>query len=361
MFFFWHVQLTSSSTATAPPTVARKLPDSGLTSSPVSPAGEDGWAAWQQHRRHFFVLTAAGKPLLVLGASVFYMLTIRLTVVTVDEGDDAQLSWFATEVVLLGLTPTRFMAVIQALISVVADQGDAIRSITVGCCQVLFLLRGSLYLVAVSSREEALAALRRQLELLHQAIVMTVTGGVERLLQRNPGYDVQQLLSGSKVVLTNLLHSCCCCPGWMFGSLEPAAAAAADRAAAAAALQAAVRSSDALYGVLLAGRRVVAVETGRGPPPPHVFDLLLLTNFTNSNESLRHNETFVPICLPNFQPNAFLHAPKWVTGLLTDKHIEVYVTFDPLTDKETGLELAEQLKQLFADKGRQQELLLTGV
>jgi hypothetical protein len=48
-----------------------------------------------------------------------------------------------------------------------------------------------------------------------------------------------------------------------------------------------VQSSDALYGVLLAGRRLVAVETGRGPPAPNVFDLLLLSNFTNSNESLK--------------------------------------------------------------------------
>jgi hypothetical protein len=74
-------------------------------------------------------------------------------------------------------------------------------------------------------------------------LLLLLPPGVERLLQRNPGYDVQQLLSGSKGVLTDLLHSCCCCPGWMFGSLEPAAAAAADRAAAAAALQEALRVS----------------------------------------------------------------------------------------------------------------------
>jgi hypothetical protein len=58
---------------------------------------------------------------------------------------------------------------------------------------VLFLLRGCLYLVAVSSREEAPAALRRQLELLHQAIVMTVTGGeLITCVQLNPA--VRRLL-----------------------------------------------------------------------------------------------------------------------------------------------------------------------
>jgi len=32
------------------------------SNTPASPHGESGWAAWQQRRRHFFVLTAAGKP-----------------------------------------------------------------------------------------------------------------------------------------------------------------------------------------------------------------------------------------------------------------------------------------------------------
>lgn len=69
------------------------------------------------------------------------------------------------------------MAVIQALVSVIADQGDAIRSISVGCSELVVLIKGQLYLVAVSSRAEPPAALRRQLELLYQAIVMAVTAG----------------------------------------------------------------------------------------------------------------------------------------------------------------------------------------
>jgi hypothetical protein len=48
-----------------------------------------------------------------------------------------------------------------------------------------------------------------------------------------------------------------------------------------------LQSGEALYGVLLVGRRVLAAATGKGPPPLNVFDLLLLINFANSNESLR--------------------------------------------------------------------------
>lgn len=71
------------------------------------------------------------------------------------------------------------MAVIQALVSVVADQGDSIQQITVGPTQLMFFLRSQLYFVVVSSRGEAAAALRRQLELLYQTIVMFVTAGTQ--------------------------------------------------------------------------------------------------------------------------------------------------------------------------------------
>ena len=51
------------------------------------------------------------------------------------------------------------------------------QSISVGNCELVFLLAGQLYLVAVSSRGEAPSALRRQLQLLYQSILMVVTGG----------------------------------------------------------------------------------------------------------------------------------------------------------------------------------------
>jgi hypothetical protein len=64
-----------------------------------------------------------------------------------------------------------------------SDQGDVIHSITVGSSSIEFLLRGQLYLVAVSSRGEAQLALRRQLELLYQSILMVATGGGVRARQ----------------------------------------------------------------------------------------------------------------------------------------------------------------------------------
>ncbi|KAH7670378.1 Vacuolar fusion protein Mon1 protein [Dioscorea alata] len=40
----------------------------------------------------------------------------------------------------------------------------------------------------------------------------------------------------------------------------------------------------------------------------HTDDMLLLTNFILSSESFRTSESFSPICLPRYNPMAFLYA-----------------------------------------------------
>ncbi len=69
-----------------------------------------------------------------------------------------------------------------------------------------------------------------------------------------------------------------------------------------------VQRSDAMYGVLLAGERVVALAQPRAHAL-HAHDLLLLASFVLGSGSFRAAaESFSPICLPHFNPTAFLHA-----------------------------------------------------
>ncbi len=63
-----------------------------------------------------------------------------------------------------------------------------------------------------------------------------------------------------------------------------------------------------MYGVLLAGERVVALAQPRAHPL-HAHDVLLLSSFVLGSDSFRAaSESFSPICLPRFNPSAFLHA-----------------------------------------------------
>ena len=59
---------------------------------------------------------------------------------------------------------------------------------------MVFIVRGSLYLVAVSSRGEPAAVLRRQLAVLYSQILCILTNGFERMFARNPRFDSRRLL-----------------------------------------------------------------------------------------------------------------------------------------------------------------------
>jgi hypothetical protein len=80
-------------------------------------------AEWKQHKKHFFVLSSAGKPIYS------------------RYGDENQLSTFT--------------GVIQAIISFYQDNDDTIRSIHTDTERIIFLLRPPLYFVVVSRTEES--------------------------------------------------------------------------------------------------------------------------------------------------------------------------------------------------------------
>ena len=67
------------------------------------------------------------------------------------------------------------------------------------CCRsgkhlIVFLERGPLYLVAVSSAAEPESALRLQLELLHAHFLAILTDNFDRMLARNPRFEPRRLL-----------------------------------------------------------------------------------------------------------------------------------------------------------------------
>lgn len=80
-------------------------------------------SAWTEHRKHFFILSSAGKPIYA------------------RYGDESRIS--------------SYMGVIQALISFFADNDDTLRCINAGEHRFVFLLKAPLYLVCVSRSGES--------------------------------------------------------------------------------------------------------------------------------------------------------------------------------------------------------------
>ena len=246
---------------------------------------------WALHKKHVFVLSSAGKPIFS------------------RYGDESKLA------------PQ--MGLLQALVSFVHDRGDTIRYVRAGGTNIVFVLRGSLYLVAVSSTGEPVEHLWRQLGLLHAQIISILTSQVEKMFQRNPAYDVRGLLGGTERVTRALLHAAGSDPAVLLQAVPclrvpPGVRAELGR------LLAAHRPAELLFGVMLAHNHLVTLTRPRRTTL-HADDLLLVMNTVASSASFREDEAWLPICLPRFNDAGFLYAhisyvaPELCLVLLTPK------------------------------------------
>lgn len=131
-------------------------------------------AVWQAHKKHFFVLSQAGKPIYS------------------RHGDESRLS------ALTGLITT-----LIAFFS--EEEDDLLRTMRAGGHQLVFLTKGPIHLVTVSCTGETPSMLRSQLNALYHQIIMTLTAvQLERIFEFRGSYDLRQLISGTEPFMNSL-------------------------------------------------------------------------------------------------------------------------------------------------------------
>ena len=81
-----------------------------------------------------------------------------------------------------------------------------LQSLTAGDHLFVFCKRGPLYLVAVSNTGECEESLRQQLTVLHECVISILTDSVEKVFEKNSGYDLRELLGGTEGQLLHLLQ-----------------------------------------------------------------------------------------------------------------------------------------------------------
>ncbi|KAJ9698118.1 hypothetical protein PVL29_007287 [Vitis rotundifolia] len=207
---------------------------------------DDASISWRKRKKHFFILSNSGKPIYS------------------RYGDEHKLAGFS--------------ATLQAIISFVENGGDRVQLVRAGKHQVVFLVKGPIYLVCISCTEEPYESLRSQLELIYGQMLLILTKSVNRCFEKNPKFDMTPLLGGTDVVFSSLIHS--------FN-----------------------------WSLVLSGAQKASL---------HPDDMLLLSNFVMSSESFRTSESFSPICLPRYNPMAFLYA--YVHYLDVDTYLMLLTT-----------------------------------
>ncbi|CAI0397862.1 unnamed protein product [Linum tenue] len=237
---------------------------------------DDASISWRKRKKHFFILSNSGKPIYS------------------RYGDEHKLAGFS--------------ATLQAIISFVENGGDRVKYVKAGMHQVVFLVKGPIYLVCISCTEEPFESLVAQLELVYGQMILILTKSLNRCFEKNPKFDMTPLLGGTDVVFSALIHSFSWNPAAFLHAYACLPLPYATRQAAGAILQD-VADSGVLFALLMCKHRVISL-VGAQKASLHPDDMLLLGNFIMSSESFRQvtSESFSPICLPRYNPMAFLHA-----------------------------------------------------
>ncbi|KAJ7538741.1 hypothetical protein O6H91_11G062000 [Diphasiastrum complanatum] len=191
------------------------------------PDEDDASPSWRGHKKHFLILSNAGKPIYS------------------RYGDENRLAGFS--------------ATIQAIMSFVQNSGDCIQSIRAGNHQIVFLVKGPIFLVSICATEEPIQALQRQLELLHGQLLLLLTKAVDKCFEKNSKFDMRPLLGGTDVVFSSLVHAF----NWNFTTFLHAYTCLplpyTARQAAGAALQD-VADSGVLFALLMCGSKVTRMH-----------------------------------------------------------------------------------------------------
>ncbi|XP_039068834.1 vacuolar fusion protein MON1 homolog [Hibiscus syriacus] len=247
---------------------------------------DDASISWRKRKKHFFILSNSGKPIY---------------------------SRYGDEHKLAGFTAT-----LQAIISFVENGGDHVKSVKAGNHQVVFLVKGPIYLVCISCTEEPLESLKGQLELIYAQVSIVSLAILYFWIDEFGFYCLFKPCKFPLIILFCHYIFCLCTPkstptdpfAWNPATFLHAYTclplAYATRQTAGAILQD-VADSGVLFAILMCKHKVISL-VGAQKASLHPDDMLLLSNFVLSSESFRTSESFLPICLPRYNPMAFLYA-----------------------------------------------------
>lgn len=233
--------------------------------------------SWKAKLKHFFILSASGKPIYS------------------RHGDDQLTS--------------HYIGVVQTLLSFYEGAQDPLKAFTAGNTHFVLLSKGPLNLVAISRLGESDAQLRVQLESLYTQVLSTLTlPSMERLFVNRPSTDLRRPLQGTDVLLDGLADGFTRgSPSTLLSALECLRLRKTNRKLINDTLLK-VRSANLLYGLIVAAGRLVSVVRPK-KHSLHPGDLHLIFNMLFEAGSIRGagGENWIPLCLPGFNNTGFLY------------------------------------------------------
>ncbi|ETN39837.1 uncharacterized protein HMPREF1541_06063 [Cyphellophora europaea CBS 101466] len=239
-------------------------------------AEEQVHALWKAKRKHFLILSAAGKPIYT------------------RHGSDRTIS--------------SYIGIIQTIISAYSSADDPLKSFRAGRVKFVILAQNNLFLVAISSLPESDVQLRIQLEALYMQILSTLTlPTLTHIFSVRPSSDLRRPLQGTENLLSSLADSFTRgSPSTLLSSLECLKIRKSHRNIINSTMVKA-RVDQLLYGLVVAGARLVSVIRPK-KHSLHPSDLQLIFNMLFEAEGIKAGggDSWIPICLPGFNKTGYL-------------------------------------------------------
>ncbi|KAK5093537.1 Vacuolar fusion protein mon1 [Exophiala xenobiotica] len=233
--------------------------------------------AWKAKKKHFLILSAAGKPIYT------------------RHGSDAIIS--------------SYVGIIQTIISSYDSWNNQLRGFQAKDARFVILSQTNLFLVAISNLSESEAQLRSQLDALYTQILSTLTlPTLTHIFSVRPSTDLRRPLQGTEVLLSALADSFTRgSPSTLLSALESLRLRKSHRTVINNTMVKA-RVDELLYGLIVAGGRLVSVIRPK-KHSLHPGDLHLIFNMLFEAEGIKAGggESFIPICLPGFNKTGYLY------------------------------------------------------
>jgi vacuolar fusion protein MON1 len=246
-------------------------------------------SVWRSKKKHFLILSAAGKPIYT------------------RHGSDAVIS--------------SYTGIVQTIISFYQSSGNPLRGFSSGGARFVILSQANLFLVAISRFLESDTQLRLQLEALYMQILSTLTlPNLEHIFSVRPSSDLRRPLQGTEILLSSLADSFTRgSPSTLLSALESLKLRKSHREVINSTFMKS-RVDDLLYGLIVAGGRLVSVIRPK-KHSLHPSDLQLIFNMLFEAEGIKAGggESWIPLCLPGFNPNGYLY--MFVSFLNLANHI----------------------------------------
>uniref|UniRef100_T1IV58 Vacuolar fusion protein MON1 homolog n=1 Tax=Strigamia maritima TaxID=126957 RepID=T1IV58_STRMM len=231
---------------------------------------------WRHKKKHIFILSEAGKPIYSHHGKEDKLVTL--------------------------------MGVIQALISHIQNNNDTLRSIISGKHKFVFLQRGPIILVAVSKGHESIPQLMMHLTYLYNQILCLLTHKtICHIFENRRNYDLRRLLSGVEKFLDNMLFLMAHEPSFLLGAVRCLPMESNIRENVSQIIVSSCsKNKDLVFAFLVAKNQLITLVRMK-KYFIHPADLHVLFNLVNASESFKTAESWMPICLPKFDSNGFLH------------------------------------------------------